>query len=327
MSPLFLTERGPIRAPWRLLLFGVVVWSFAQFALAIVTPLQLFVSEQFGTPGASELGAWETSVFDVSLWLLLAVVAASLFLTLAVERRFGGRGLVAVGLGRGSWQKRGLLIGWVAGGGAILVTAAILVGLNYLSFEIIPSVSGAGAGREWLAGALTLLLLLAPAALWEELLFRGYLWSVAEDVAEGAAGTLLALLSTSVVFGLVHLGNPGAGARTTILVALAGGCLGIVRMRYGLPAAWLAHLAWNWVMAAVLHLPVSGIVFDTQGYRAVLSGPAWLTGGNWGPEGGAVAGVVFVTALFVGFRSFCGGGGGGANELTGLSQLGRHVKT
>jgi hypothetical protein len=67
-----------------------------------------------------------------------------------------------------------------------------------------------------------------------------------------------------------------------------------------LPAAWGAHLAWNWIMAAVLHVPVSGLPFDTPGYRAVLQGPAWLTGGGWGPEGGAVALVVMGAGAGVG---------------------------
>jgi hypothetical protein len=59
----------------------------------------------------------------------------------------------------------------------------------------------------------------------------------------------------------------------------------------------MAHLAWNWTMAAVLHVPVSGLSFATPGYRAVLDGPAWLTGGTWGPEGGIMAALIMTGAL------------------------------
>jgi len=102
---------------------------------------------------------------------------------------------------------------------------------------------------------------------------------------------------------LVHLMNPGAGVRTTLIVMLAGWCLCIVRERAGLPAAFTAHLAWNWVMAAVLHVPVSGLPFATPGYRAVVDGPVWLTGGSWGPEGGAVAALVLGGAAVWGQRA------------------------
>ncbi|MDQ8160926.1 MAG: hypothetical protein P3C12_16095, partial [Gemmatimonadota bacterium] len=69
-----------------------------------------------------------------------------------------------------------------------------------------------------------------------------------------------------------------------------------------LPAAWSAHLAWNWVMAAVLHMPVSGLPFATPGYRAVVQGGEWLTGGAWGPEGGMMAVLVLGGALAVTMR-------------------------
>ena len=142
---------------------------------------------------------------------------------------------------------------------------------------------------RWGGTALRLLWLLGPAALWEELVFRGYLYAV----AEAAAGLWVARLSSSVAFGAVHLMNPGANLRTTLVVMLAGLCLCLVRERSGsLPAAWSAHLAWNWVMAAVLHVPVSGLPFATPGYRAIPSGSEWISGGAWGPEGGLVAMLV-----------------------------------
>jgi hypothetical protein len=151
----------------------------------------------------------------------------------------------------------------------------------------------------WIGTALRLLWVLGPAALWEELVFRGYLYAVASE----AAGRWVARLSSSVAFGAVHLMNPGANARTTVVVVLAGLCLCLVRERANsLPAAWSAHLAWNWVMAALLHVPVSGLPFATPGYRAVPRGSDWITGGAWGPEGGLVAMLVLGTAMAVGLR-------------------------
>ena len=52
-------------------------------------------------------------------------------------------------------------------------------------------------------------------------------------------------------------------------------------------AAWAAHFAWNWTMAVVFHVAVSGLPLESPGYRYVDAGPDWATGGSWGPEGGA----------------------------------------
>lgn len=195
-----------------------------------------------------------------------------------------------LGLGEGTWRLRPLAGGVIAGTAAILLTTGALWITQQLRFE---SVSPAAyVGDSWSGTALRLLLVLAPAALWEELAFRGYLYAVAAEATPPGQGALLARSASSVAFGLVHLMNPGAGVRTTLIVMLAGWCLCVLRERAGLPAAFTAHLAWNWVMAAILHVPVSGLPFATPGYRAVVEGPAWLTGGSWGPEGGVVAALV-----------------------------------
>jgi hypothetical protein len=205
-------------------------------------------------------------------------------------------------LGNGAWRWTRIGRGALLGTAAILVTAGMLWAVGALRFETMPAASIDGAAfvqDSWGGTALRLLLLLGPAALWEELVFRGYLYAVAQE----AAGRWVARLSSSVAFGAVHLMNPGANVRTTVVVMLAGLCLCLVRERTGsLPAAWSAHLAWNWVMAAVLHVPVSGLPFATPEYRATLSGSDWISGGAWGPEGGLVAMLVLGGSLAVGLR-------------------------
>lgn len=234
-------------------------------------------------------------------WILLVSVWFAVVLALRVVDRAPWSD---IGLGEGAWKARRLLAALALGSVAIALTALLLFAGGWMRFESAPVVPGMetvmlSPDSSWWPSALRWLLLLAPAALWEELLFRGYLWTVVDD----AAGTLAALLTTSVLFGLVHLTNPGSGVRTTLLVVLAGLCLGLIRMRTAsLPAAWLAHLAWNWIMAAVLRAPVSGMPVPSSGYRAVVSGPAWLTGGEWGPEGGAVAALTMGGALMIALR-------------------------
>lgn len=196
-----------------------------------------------------------------------------------------------LGMSAATWRVRPVLLGLALGAASIAATALLLWMAGLLRFEILPVFADAPRADSWGSAALRLLLLLAPAALWEELAFRGFLYGVARD----AAGAQVARWASSVAFGTVHIMNPGASLQTTLIVMLAGWCLVLVREQVGVPAAWLAHLAWNWIMAAVLHVAVSGQPFSAPGYRSVLEGPEWLSGGSWGPEGGLVAALVLST--------------------------------
>ncbi|MFN8582402.1 MAG: type II CAAX endopeptidase family protein [Gemmatimonadaceae bacterium] len=185
-----------------------------------------------------------------------------------------------VGLDRRALDGGLLVQGALLGVLAIGVPSLLLLVTGELRFE-----QGEALGSTT-GTLLPLLLLLVPAALWEELAFRGYLLSALRE----QTGTWPALLATSALFGVIHLTNPGATALSTAAVALAGIFLGLVRIRTGsLYAAWAAHLAWNLTMAVGLRTPVSGTSVALPGYRIVDAGPDWLTGGAWGPEGGCAA--------------------------------------
>ncbi len=274
-----------LRVPWRLLSFGVA-WLLAQgIAESILGPLFASLSRAVGEP------------IPVYPWAMLIGVAAACQVAL---RFVDDVPWSVMALGDGAWHPRRLLLGLALGTAAIFLTALLLFLIGSLHFEPTPTAS-VGDGQQWQmvqdtwgGTALRLLMVLLPAALWEELVFRGYFHAVADE----AGGVLLARWTSSVAFGLVHLLNPGATVQTTLIVTLAGLCLSVVREQTdSLPAAFTAHLAWNWMMAAVLHLPVSGLPFATPKYRAVLEGPSWLTGGAWGPEGGLVAALVLGGAL------------------------------
>ena len=60
----------------------------------------------------------------------------------------------------------------------------------------------------------------------------------------------------------------------------------------------MLHLGWNWGMASVLDLPVSGFeIIDTPFYDPVVRGPEWLAGGGFGPEGGLAGSLGFLAAV------------------------------
>jgi membrane protease YdiL (CAAX protease family) len=217
----------------------------------------------------------------------LLMLGAAFAATAIMIRSIDVRPWRDLGLGRDSARLRRLGAGWCVGGIAIGVTCGLLLLVGWLRIE--PAAAGSSLGA---AARVTLFLL--PAALSEEVLCRGYLLTVARD----GIGTWGAVLATSLLFGLLHLTNVGATAESVALVALAGVFLAAVRVVYdSLYAAWTAHVAWNWVMAVPLHAPVSGLRFEAPDYRTVSAGPEWVTGGAWGPEGGAAAALGMIAGL------------------------------
>jgi len=192
-----------------------------------------------------------------------------------------------VGLGRSAVAGPKVLSGALMGGLTIGSACLVLLGIHMLRID------ATAPGSWWTAAGRSVAILL-PAAFGEELFIRGFVFAVLRR----AAGWRLALIVTSVVFGLLHAWNPGADAESILAVIVAGFFLGAILLATGsLYAAGAAHFAWNWVMAAALHIPVSGIASMDPDYRTVETGPDWLTGGPWGPEGGLAA----VLAMFVAF--------------------------
>lgn len=222
--------------------------------------------------------------------------AAMLIATALTVRLFGESWRETTRLGSDSLGKWPLLGGLAAGWFAIAVPAGLLIWAGAL--RIVPAEAG-----SWWEGAGLALAILLPAALTEELALRGYAFTLLQR----AWGVTAAVTLTSVAFGLLHLFNPGVTVQSVVMVALAGIFLALVRLAFdSLWAAWLAHLAYNLVQLAVLHTPVSGLAVPQPYYRTISSGPAWLTGGAWGPEAGAAAafgmiGVSFLLAVHAGW--------------------------
>jgi membrane protease YdiL (CAAX protease family) len=214
-------------------------------------------------------------------WLSLVSVVLATWVMLRLEKISWS----AVGLDRSAASPNLVIKG--AALGAVTIGAASLVLLGTRMLQIVPTLPGSWWGE---AGRSTALLL--PAAFFEELFIRGYVFAVLRR----AAGWKTALVVTSIVFGLLHAANPGADGESILAVIVAGFFLGAIFLfTRSLYAAGAAHFAWNWIMAGALHIAVSGIPSRNPDYRVVETGPDWLTGGPWGPEGGAAA----VAAMFI----------------------------
>ena len=274
MQRAFVDARGRLHWPWRLAAFALFVLAASLAGSLIAYPITAWVLR---------------TAFGVRLiafpWItLFALVAAHVLVRRSADAEMTWARL---GLDAAATSRRGILGGTALGAASILVPSALLLAIGWLVIE--PTNVGG-----WGSAIRAAMLVLLPAACSEELLFRGYGFAVVRE----RFGWQVAVGVTSLAFALLHLTNPGAGAQSLALVALAGVWLGVVRVvTESLWATGAAHLAWNAVMALVLHTSVSGLPFSTPGYRVVDAGPAWATGGAWGPEGGAFAALGMMAAM------------------------------
>ena len=267
---ILLTTERKLRAPWRIVLFVGILFV----ALILAAWLEMAVDGAASGFGYRPL----VSEWSGPLGTLLA--------TWIVLKSVEGKSWELVGLAREAAAPKKIAYGALLGFLPIAIPSSILLLTGELKSISQPD------GSWWGASGISFANLL-PAAFGEELLLRGYIFAVLRE----AIGTRWTLISTSVVFGLLHMGNPGADAQSILIVMMAGFFLGSIFLATrSLYAATAAHFVWNWFMAAVLHSPVSGIAVTTPDYRVIDSGPDWLTGGPWGPEGGfaAVAGMFLV---------------------------------
>jgi uncharacterized protein len=127
------------------------------------------------------------------------------------------------------------------------------------------------------------------AGVFEELLLRGVLFRMLEL----RLGTWWSLGLSALIFGLLHLLNPGVTVVSALAVAIeAGVMLGAAyaaTRKLWLPIA--LHAAWNFTETGIFGVPVSGLTMDGL-LRAHTSGPAILSGGSFGIEGSLLT-VIF----------------------------------
>lgn len=210
--------------------------------------------------------AWQPLVAAVKLALILGVYA---FYVNRIEKRPA----YELTLQRAARE-------WCSG----IVLGAGLFGLVIALLSTFDAFRITGSG-PWLpvAGMLPGLLI---GALFEEIMFRAIIFRILEE----SIGSWLALGISAAIFGLMHFMNPGAGVTGTLAVGIEAGIL--LGAAYMLTRRlWLCtaiHFAWNFTQGAIFSTAVSGHGHAGL-FQSTLTGPAWLTGGKFGPEASVAA--------------------------------------
>ena len=131
-------------------------------------------------------------------------------------------------------------------------------------------------------------------AVFEEIIFRGYIYYVLYE----AAGSSVAIVASSIIFSLAHLiKHP----HTPIIFTLNAFIFGILAAisRHFTGSLWLPmglHFGWNVVSGPILGLPYSGRDYNNGVVISEVSGPLWLTGGRYSLDAGALGTLALVIA-------------------------------
>ena len=285
ITDLFINRAGRLRSGWRLALFLAITQVLIELTVLLIPAalgLVLGSADRASALLAGPLGY---------VMQALVILAAAALTGWWCGRVFEGLPPRALGwaLHRGWWGD--LLVGSLIGAGSIGL--AVLIGAAGGGFRLHLGPGGPSVVRTLVvsAGVFTL------AAAAEETLFRGYpLQTLLRSLPAWIAVAL-----PSALFALVHLANPHVVPGFTFVnTTLAGIWMAVAYIRSR--SLWLPlglHWAWNWTQGALLGLPVSGITTLAPAplMRALDTGPAWLTGGAYGIEGGAACTIALMISI------------------------------
>jgi len=278
-------ETNTLRSGWRFLIFAL---GFTFVGLVVGTATLVILEGAFG------IAVRGSAQFLVTNGLASLAVALGVgWLCARFFEKLPFRSL-------GAWFTKGwlgqLIIGLVVGSVTFAVAAGFAMLFGGLSFRQNADVSTEAVVMT----LLTSLAIFAAAAAFEEALFRGYMLQtfLRSDMA------LFAVLLTSTLFATVHNANPNATLLSWINTFLAGIWFAVAYLKTR--TLWMPfglHLAWNWIQGPVFGIEVSGLtdIITAPIMREIDNGPAWLTGGDYGIEGGlacTAALVLFTAAIY-----------------------------
>ena len=304
-SFIFKNGEGELRSGWRVLIYlilfqiltiliGVIVAALG----GVITGSNRLMIELILEPLSNEPVTWQglaVVMLNRSVLLVAALVASAVCARLLERRSFASVGYKL----HDGWLKD-FTLGNLLGALALALAVAIAFMAGAVSFgprDLTP--------QSVLLSAIILFVIFLIAAAFEEVLLRGFIFQALLHnfrAMLGERGVAVPIVITSVVFGVMHWRNPNATFFSVANTVLAGVWLGVAYLKTR--SLWLAtalHAAWNYVTVFLFGLPVSGItMYDEMALTDGQSGlPLWVSGGDYGPEGGAAATLALILSTVV----------------------------
>lgn len=134
----------------------------------------------------------------------------------------------------------------------------------------------------------------------EEVVVRGWMM----PVLSRHYNVSTAIIISSLFFGFLHILNPNVNLLSIVNLVLYGVFAALYSLNDEcLWGIFAQHSIWNWFMGNVLGLPVSGTIMGNASIiETKLTGPTWITGGAFGPEGGIIVTFILCVSILIVIR-------------------------
>ena len=279
-----LIKSGWVRALLFFFTFFIFITLFDLAGIAIVA--------YFSEYGFQEFISDPELIMENKMMLLMMIcqLAGTIFTVGLFQKFISREDFVSIGLNFVGFKTdfyKGLLAGTVlicSGFILLIVLNLTLIDLTYFSFY----------------DQIFYFFLFTVVSLNEEIAIRGYIL----HNLSSSFDKYVALIISSLVFMIMHLGNPNIGILSLVNLFLAGIFLGIYTIHKN--NLWFpigAHLTWNYLQGPIFGFEVSGNKINSL-FEQKLNGHELLTGGNFGFEGSIILTLFLIISIFFMDRYF-----------------------
>lgn len=233
--------------------------------------------------------AFEAADAAYPAWLSLYVLAIPIVLYVLYVKFVERRSLHSMGFAR-----KGAASQYLTGiGVGILMLGAVLaisLATGSMSYQGVAVNGSVGLLLAWFGAYVV-------QGMNEEVVMRGYFLVSLSNRAPVA----VAIVLSSIFFGVMHLLNPNISALPVINIVLAGGFMACYFLRTdNIWAVAGYHTMWNYCMGNVLGVSVSGMAPSTQIFSfGQTAGMDLISGGKFGLEGGLATTVALTASILL----------------------------
>lgn len=289
MRHIFKNRLGTVRSGWLIAICEgsnyALTWAATFILFAVLRAVLTWTGDLDPvTDAGSPLVNWlDETGLPVILQILsdVLMIAVPLAMWRIMRYRYGELGLKAL---RGAPLRDGLL-GLALG----FFNCTLIFCVLLLTGNCAVTSAGLRISPMWLAWVFALVLV----GVAEEVMNRGFIMSVLRR----ANRPWVIMLVPSLIFGMMHLANPGVTALSVVNIVLAGILFSYMYYKSG--HLWMGigyHITWNIFQSTVYGMPCSGLVFPSL-VSCEYPAANLLNGGAFGIEGGLLTTLVQLLTL------------------------------
>ncbi|MCS5489297.1 CPBP family intramembrane glutamic endopeptidase [Algoriphagus limi] len=219
-----------------------------------------------------------------TLWFTVLGISATIAAYLG-RKYFDRKSLASLGLNLNKQALLDLLFGVANSALVMLLVFAVMLNVGLIEFDGLSwwteGVDSASLSIAVIPAVLALIWRFMVVAWWEELFFRGIIF---QNIREGL-NLKWAITISTLVFALIHAGNPSATVLSTVMIIII--TLQLVYAYLKTQQLWMPiglHLGWNFFQASIFGFASSGHKSPSLISQHPI-GPDWLSGGEFGAEG------------------------------------------